>query len=111
MDQEALARRIELQLGRPAPKRTMLQQVAAVIKFSTRERLPSLSLPTLIIRPGRDILVAPRHSDRLLELLPNATMLQIPEAGHGVIFQCADVLNRAIENHIASAIQDQGQPL
>jgi 3-oxoadipate enol-lactonase len=106
MDQEALARRIRLQLGRPAPKRIMLRQVRAVMMFDTTSQLASLDLPTLIIRPGKDILVSPRHSDRLAELLPNSSMLQIPEAGHGVIFQCADVLNRAIEQHIASAIHD-----
>lgn len=104
MDQKALAQRISLQLGRPAPKKTLLTQVQAVVRFDTTTRLHTLRLPTLIVRPGLDILVSPKHSDRLQELLPNTTLLELPEAGHGCIFQCAKELNVAIDAHIAGSI-------
>ena len=104
MDQVALDRRIELQLGRPAPKSIMLKQIRAVLGFNVRDQLGTLSLPTLVVRPGLDILVSPRHSDELLTLLPNARMIEFPDAGHGVIFQCSARLNEAIAEHI----QDHG---
>lgn len=102
MDQKALAQRIQLQLGRPAPKKVLLRQVQAVARFDATTRLADLDLPTLIVRPGLDILVSPKHSDRLRGLLPNTTVLELPEAGHGCIFQCAKELNAAIHAHIAN---------
>ena len=100
MDQAALAQRIKLQLGRPTPKKILLRQVQAVARFDTTARLSQVDLPTLIVRPGLDILVSPKHSDRLRQLLPNTTLLELPEAGHGCIFQCAQELNAAIDKHI-----------
>ena len=100
MDQQALKKRIEAQLGRPAPKPVIMKQLLAVMRFDTTQRLSQLRLPTLILRPGEDILVSPKHSYRLETLLPNATLVEFADAGHGLIFQCADGVNEAISAHI-----------
>ena len=100
MNQKALKERIEAQLGRPAPKLVVLQQMLAVMGFDTTKRLAALRLPTLILRPGADILVSPNHSYRLETLLPNTTLVEFPEAGHGLIFQCASGVNQAIADHV-----------
>lgn len=102
MNQQALADRINLQLGRPTPKIMLLRQVQAVMRFNATNRLSGITLPTLIIRPGLDILVSPKHSDRLKRFLPNNRVVEFPKAGHGVIFQCAPRLNAVISEHIAA---------
>ena len=50
-----------------------------------------------------DRLVNPAHNDRLAELLPNARLLRFDGAGHGIIFQEAERLNRALLEHFAAA--------
>ena len=101
MNQRALKQRIELQLGRPAPKDVILKQLLAVMRFDVTHRLDELTLPTLILRPGEDILVEPKHSIRLMDRLPNARLVSYEDAGHGLIFQYAQEVNAEIAKHVA----------
>ena len=102
IDTSTLRTRIALQLGRPVSRATTLAQLYAVVRHDTRDRLGSLSLPTLIMKAGQDILVQPESSDRLLELLPHARMIEFPDSGHGLIFQKAEEVNLALKGHISS---------
>ena len=88
--------------GRPSP-RALVGHFTAVTRHRTERRLSRLRVPTLIIRPGRDILVRPSNSDRLHERIQSASLLSFPEAGHGVTFQEAEGVNGALMNHFASA--------
>ncbi len=73
-------------LSRPAPKSVRLQQLRAVMAHDTRARLPALAgLPTLVVRPGRDLLVPPRANDALADAIPGAQRLDLPDTGHGVL--------------------------
>lgn len=60
-------------------------------------------LPTLIVRAGRDRLIAPEESDRLARLLPHAQLLRYDDAGHGIIRQCAARLSADLLAHFARA--------
>ena len=87
----------------PVPAATRLHQLAAILRHDTRPRLAELAtrhppIPTLIVRPGLDLLIHPSASDELQRLLPGATMLRCDEAGHGVIRQCSEEVNEAILN-------------
>jgi len=86
-----------------AKRSTIFGQLHAVGRHDTRSRLGALSLPALIVRPGRDILVRPSHSDHLHRLIPGSRLLRLDDAGHGVIFQEAPALNAALQEHFASA--------
>jgi 3-oxoadipate enol-lactonase len=102
-DQQALRERIKIQLGRPTSRSTALAHLYAVSRHDTRARLQQLSLPTLIVKAGQDILVQPRSADRLLALIPHAQLVTFPDAGHGIIFQKANALNDCIRRHVARA--------
>jgi pimeloyl-ACP methyl ester carboxylesterase len=98
-DADALHRRMNLQMGtRPNPQ-TLRRQLGAIRRHDTRLRLGQLKLPTLIVKPERDILVDPKNSERLLAGIPHASMLRIADGGHGVTFQCAKVLNSRLLEH------------
>lgn len=60
-------------------------------------------MPTLIIKPELDILVSPRHSDRLHRDIRHAALMKLPDAGHGLIFQCAEKVNQRLLEHFDSA--------
>jgi pimeloyl-ACP methyl ester carboxylesterase len=88
--------------GRGAPMTTIAGHFGAVLRHRTRARLPRIHAPTLVVRPGRDILIDPHHSDVIARAIPHAKLLRLDDAGHGVTFQCAAEINRAIAEHVAA---------
>jgi len=91
------------QIGRPAHPQVLVAQAAAIARHDTRKRLAGLHIPTLVVRPGMDLLVPPRHSDLLARTIPGAQLLRFDDAGHGVTHQKAEELNGALRTHIARA--------
>ncbi len=85
----------------PAPAEGRKRQLKAVLAHRTVRRLEGLvGLPTLIVKPSDDVLIAPRHSDALHRLIPGSTLMTIDGAGHGLIRQVPDRLGAAIRAHL-----------
>ncbi len=108
VDEEVMNQRMSEQLGRPAKRSTVLAQLHAILRHSTGKRLTAFRKPTLIVKPGQDILVPPRNSDRLRRRLAHARLLELEDAGHGAVFQKAGEINRAIREHVAAAERNEG---
>ncbi len=87
--------------GQPVPLPRQLAQYAAILRHDTRRRLSAISAPTLVVKPGEDALVPPEESERLASTIPGARLFELPDAGHGLIRQCADELNDALLEHFA----------
>ena len=102
-DMRALEARMHDQVGTPAARETLLGQLSAVIRHKTGPRLHRLRMPTLIAKPSLDILIPPSNSDRLRRRIPHATFLELKDAGHGAIFQSADIINDALRRHFQNA--------
>jgi pimeloyl-ACP methyl ester carboxylesterase len=79
----------------------VLGQLYAVNRHSTESRLHQIETPTLLVRPGLDILIRPTQTDRLAARIPNPEVLRFDDAGHGVTFQKAAKLNAALREHVA----------
>ncbi|MDH3623165.1 MAG: alpha/beta hydrolase [Myxococcales bacterium] len=86
-------------LGKPASLRTIVGHLQAVWRHRTESRLSQIDLPTLLVRPGKDILIRPTQTDRLAKRIPHAEVLRFDDAGHGVTFQKATELNAALRAH------------
>lgn len=102
-DGEALRERLVAQLTQSHSPRTTLLQILAVARHDTRLRLRSVTVPTLVVQPARDILVRPKHSAVLAKRIPGATLHAYLESGHGIAFQEAVRLSNDIRAHIARA--------
>ena len=103
-DRDAVRQALIEQFGDPVPQRTRTAQLAAVSGHHTRDRLHRLAdLPTLIIQPTDDLLVRPAESERLLGLIPNATLLRLDATGHGLIRQRPREINLALLEHFTDA--------
>ncbi|MCP4446518.1 MAG: alpha/beta hydrolase [Myxococcales bacterium] len=103
-NRDELKARMKLQTGRPAARHTMRRQLSAIRAHDTRKRLSDLRLPTLIVKPEQDILVRPSHSDELHRRIPGSSLMRLPEAGHGLIFQSAKKLNERLLEHFRGAL-------
>jgi len=97
---------LEADYGAPPPPGGRRSQLAVVAGHDTRGRLRQLAgLPTLVVRTGRDLLIRPQESGALARRIPGARLLELPDAGHGVIRQCYPRLNTALLEHFAAADQ------
>jgi 3-oxoadipate enol-lactonase len=101
-DSKQLAHRMR-RAGRRAPMTSLRAQLDAVMRHDTRKRLHRLRMPTLVVRPGMDILIKPSACDQLVGCLPHARVLRLDDAGHGAIFQSARAVNDALRRHFAEA--------
>jgi len=99
VDRDALETAMRERTAVRVPRRTMISHVSAVFRHRTHDRLHALDVPTLVVKPGRDALIRPEESDRLEQLLPRAELVEYADAGHGVTFQHADVLNERLLEH------------
>jgi pimeloyl-ACP methyl ester carboxylesterase len=57
----------------------------AAWRFDGRASVPAIAVPTLVIVPSRDQVIPPRAQRALVDLLANATMIEIPGARHEAI--------------------------
>ena len=104
---EGLREHLDVRLGHPPTLRTVLGQLHAVWRHCTESRLHQIEIPTLLVRPGKDILIRPTQTDRLAQRISNAEVLRFDDAGHGVTFQKAAELNASLRDHFASNRQRQ----
>jgi len=100
---KAIRSHLDVRLGHPPALRTVLGQLYAVWRHSTESRLSRIAVPTLLVRPGKDILIRPSQTDRLAPRIANSHVLRFDDAGHGVTFQKAAELNAALRDHFASS--------
>jgi pimeloyl-ACP methyl ester carboxylesterase len=103
VDPEVIRSRLAMQVDRPVPLGTILAQISAVLGHDSTQRLDRLTLPTLIVGAGLDVLIQPASAMRLKDAIPHAELMMLPHAGHGVIFQEARAVNAAIQAHILAA--------
>lgn len=79
-------------------------QLSAVMHHDTRARLGQLAgLPTLVIKPERDLLIQPHCSEVLHRAIPGSQILRFADAGHGLIRQKGTEIGAALRAHFASA--------
>jgi 3-oxoadipate enol-lactonase len=81
-----------------------LRHLAGILRHDVRRELPRLAgLPTLVLRPDRDILVPPRCSDRIAAGIPGVRLVGFADGGHGLIAQHPDRVSDELRAHIARA--------
>ena len=78
-------------------------QLRAVRRHDTRDRLGQIAAPTLVVQPAQDKVCRPEHSYTLVDRIPRARLLRLPDAGHAIIFHAAPQLNQALLKHFQVA--------
>ena len=70
---------------------------------------PLREVPTLVLTGEGDTLIPKAHSERLVELLPDAELVVVPDAGHMVLLEKPDEVNAALTGllHRATAQEER----
>ena len=63
---------------------------------------PKLAIPTLVIWALDDVALPPCNLDGMEELVPDVTIVEVPDCGHFVPWEAPDAVNRAIDEFLAA---------
>lgn len=98
---------VELSKADPPPPTGTIGQGIAVANWiangGSAARLGSLSVPTLVLHGGDDMLVPAQNGKLLAEAIPGATLRSWPDAGHALILEHADEVNAELMAHFEKA--------
>ena len=89
--------RQQLLTGDPA---VMLNDYRACDAFDLREQLKFVLTPTLIVAGEADQMTPLKHATFMAEQIPQACLIVVPDSGHMVMLEAADVVTRAVRDFL-----------
>lgn len=81
------------------PMDGMLTALSVLPSHDSRAILPEITAPTLVVVGADDDETPPAYSKAIVDLMPNATLVVIPGAGHLLNLEAPDAVNAAILTH------------
>ncbi|AKT40004.1 alpha/beta fold hydrolase [Chondromyces crocatus] len=100
---ELLAMVLEASRKRPASPAAVARQLAAVLRWSSWDKLPEVTTPTLVIHGDHDPLIPLANGQRIAERIPGARLLVLPGVGHLVPMEAPRETFTAIQRFLAEA--------
>lgn len=91
-----------VRVTRQCPPPVIFNDFKACDHFDIRNRLPEIKLPTLVLCGEEDQLTPVKYSRYLHENITTSRLILIPHAGHMVMAEQPDMLNKAIESFLSS---------
>jgi 3-oxoadipate enol-lactonase len=80
---------------------------AAIRDMDLRDRLGSITSPTLVISGAEDPATPPEHGELIRDLIPGASFEVIPDASHLANIEQPEAVSRAILDHLAPVAKGQ----
>jgi non-heme chloroperoxidase len=77
-------------------RETLRDAGRAMLSFDVTEGLPDVKTPSLVVVGTADALTPPRDSRQVADLLPNARLVELPGAGHMLMYERTDELDALI---------------
>ena len=81
----------------------LLDKIRTITGHDSRAILPTIEVPTLVLVGARDDETPPSYAEAIVDLMPNARLEVIPDAGHLLNLEAPDAVNDAIRRHWESA--------
>ena len=85
---------------RPSPRGYLYQQLAT-IGWSSRQWLPDLRMPTLVLQGAEDPVVYVENASMLASRIPNAELEIVPSGGHMMLFDESKKIAAILERFLA----------
>jgi pimeloyl-ACP methyl ester carboxylesterase len=88
--------------------RLFVAMLAAAGRHSAEDLLPSVKVPTLVIAGGRDGFTPPERSRAIAGAIPDAELLEIPNASHTAPIEHPQLVNSTVRDFLARRIDPAG---
>lgn len=76
------------------------QATFALLRFDSSDWIAKIEVETKVIIPGNDFLVPTPWQHELAEVIPNVVMVEIPDAGHEMVWTHADLVADEIRDFL-----------
>jgi 3-oxoadipate enol-lactonase len=93
-----------LALGRPSHAFAAQAKAILAVDDSTADMLGEIRVPALVVVGNQDILTPRGDSEELADRLPNAELVVISGAAHGLMFEHASTFNRVLFDFLGRAV-------
>jgi non-heme chloroperoxidase len=77
-------------------RETLRDTSRALLSLDLTPGLPSIALPTLVIVGTADVITPPRDSRQIASLIPDASLVEFPGAGHMLMYERAAEVDQLI---------------
>ena len=77
-------------------RETMREATRRLLGFDVTKELPSLAVPTLVLVGTADLLTPRRDARAIADLVPGAELVEFPGAGHMLMYERTEELDRLI---------------
>jgi 3-oxoadipate enol-lactonase / 4-carboxymuconolactone decarboxylase len=77
----------------------------ALAAFDVRERLSSITVPTLLVAGRDDPATPPAHLREIADAVPGAALVEIPGASHLAPAQCPEAVLTALRAHLGGGVR------
>jgi pimeloyl-ACP methyl ester carboxylesterase len=84
--------------------RLFVAMLSAAGRHSAEELLPEVMVPTLVVAGGRDGFTPPERSRAIAAAVPDAEILEIPNASHTAPIEHPQLVNATVRNFLARRI-------
>ncbi len=101
-DPEAFAYLLGTDLEAPPRRFAVARQQEAIAGWSSKDRLPSLRMPALVICGEDDGMTPPENSHQIAGLIPGAQLRLIPQCGHNPMLEKPEEVARLVLGFAAS---------
>ena len=86
----------------------MLRTLAEIVRFDSRSWLTEIDVPTAVVVPSRDLLIAPRHQRWMAGQIPNAVAVTVA-AGHACCTLQHEVFVPGLTTAVESVLARTGE--
>jgi pimeloyl-ACP methyl ester carboxylesterase len=83
------------------------QQARAIAAYESASRVPSLTVPTLVLHGTADRVVPHHHGEALAALVPGARLHLVADAGHNYLTDATDESNDAVLRFLSDVEEDR----
>jgi pimeloyl-ACP methyl ester carboxylesterase len=91
-------------------RETMREATRRLLGFDVTKELPSLTVPTLVLVGTADLLTPPRDARAIVALVPGSELIEFPGAGHMLMYERTDELDRLVVEFAHARLDGAGTP-
>jgi pimeloyl-ACP methyl ester carboxylesterase len=81
------------------PLRGLLDSLRTIVAHDSRAILPTIEIPTLVLVGSIDEETPPAYGQAIVDLMPNARLCVIDDAGHLLNLEAAEAVSTEIAGH------------